>query len=164
MIARAHYGGRVKRRLFVRFVSRGAVANLAIGESGQLADGRAFKVVEAAQLADGRWEFLAMAPLAAVGAVEECGRGGFEQGRVRRADRATAQGVSATASAGPRAVAQPLRAWAPASALWRASARRAPARDDGLPPPRGANTLGGGDRRRGVAPALSVCPGKPLPE
>jgi folate-binding protein YgfZ len=68
VIARAHYRGRVKRRL-QRFVSRGAVAKLAVGESGQLADGRAFKVVEAARLADGRWEFLAVAPLVA-GAVE----------------------------------------------------------------------------------------------
>jgi hypothetical protein len=68
VIARAHYRGRVKRRL-QRFVSRGAVAKLAVGESGQLADGRAFKVVEAARLADGRWEFLAVAPLVA-GAAE----------------------------------------------------------------------------------------------
>jgi folate-binding protein YgfZ len=63
VIARAHYRGRVKRRL-QRFVSRGAL-RLAAGDSGQLADGRAFKVVEAVQLADGRCEFLAVAPLAA---------------------------------------------------------------------------------------------------
>ena len=62
VIARAHYRGRVKRRL-QRFMSRGP-AKLAIGESGQLADGRAFKVVEAVQLSDGRCEFLAVAPLA----------------------------------------------------------------------------------------------------
>jgi len=61
VIARAHYRGRVKRRL-QRFVSRGAL-RLAAGDSGQLADGRAFKVVEAVQLADGRCEFLAVAPL-----------------------------------------------------------------------------------------------------
>ena len=64
VIARAHYRGRVKRRL-QRFASRGAVAKLAVGESGQLADGRAFKVVEAVRLTDGRWEFLAVAPLVA---------------------------------------------------------------------------------------------------
>ncbi|MDB6042229.1 MAG: folate-binding protein [Gammaproteobacteria bacterium] len=62
VIARAHYRGRVKRRL-QRFVSRGAL-RLAPGDSSQLADGRAFKVVEAVQLADGRCEFLAVAPLA----------------------------------------------------------------------------------------------------
>jgi folate-binding protein YgfZ len=61
VIARAHYRGRVKRRL-QRFVSRGP-ANLTIGESGVLADGRAFKVVEAVQLADGRCAFLAVAPM-----------------------------------------------------------------------------------------------------
>jgi folate-binding protein YgfZ len=60
VIARAHYRGRVKRRL-QRFVSRGAAA-LAVGESGTLADGRAFKVVEAVSLTDGRCEFLAVAP------------------------------------------------------------------------------------------------------
>jgi hypothetical protein len=72
VIARAHYRGRVKRRL-QRFVSRGPVAKLAVGESGQLGDGRAFKVVEAVQLADGRCEFLAVAPLtvsATAGAAE----------------------------------------------------------------------------------------------
>jgi folate-binding protein YgfZ len=69
VIARAHYRGRVKRRL-QRFVSRGAVAKLAVGESGQLADGRAFKVVEAVRLGDGRCEFLAVAPLVAGGAAE----------------------------------------------------------------------------------------------
>ena len=63
VIARAHYRGRVKRRL-QRFVSRGAAA-LAVGESGTLADGRAFKVVEAVRLADGRCEFLAVAPFGA---------------------------------------------------------------------------------------------------
>ncbi len=61
VIARAHYRGRVKRRL-QRFMSRGP-ARLAVGDSGQLTDGRTFKVVEAAQLANGRCEFLAVAPL-----------------------------------------------------------------------------------------------------
>lgn len=62
VIARAHYRGRVKRRM-QRFVSR-APCRLAPGDSGQLADGRTFKVVLAAQLADGRCDFLAVAPLA----------------------------------------------------------------------------------------------------
>src|SRR5581483_7212704 len=57
VIARAHYRGRVKRRM-QRFFSRGAL-KLVPGESGQLADGRTFKVVDAVQLANGRCEFLA---------------------------------------------------------------------------------------------------------
>jgi folate-binding protein YgfZ len=61
VIARAHYRGRVKRRL-QRFVTRGAQA-LKPGDAGTLADGRAFKVVDAVQRADGRCEFLAVAPL-----------------------------------------------------------------------------------------------------
>ena len=67
VIARAHYRGRVKRRL-QRFTSRDA-CQLSPGDSGQLADGRAFKVVLAAQLADGRCDFLAVAPL--LGAVAD---------------------------------------------------------------------------------------------
>jgi tRNA-modifying protein YgfZ len=65
VIARAHYRGRVKRRM-QRFVSRGA-CHLAPGDSGQLADGRAFKVVLATQLADGRCDFLAVAPVGGPG-------------------------------------------------------------------------------------------------
>ena len=61
VIARAHYRGRVKRRL-QRFVT-GAPQTLTAGSSGTLADGRAFKVVDAVQLEDGRCEFLAVAPL-----------------------------------------------------------------------------------------------------
>jgi hypothetical protein len=61
VIARAHYRGRVKRRM-QRFVSREPV-RLTPGDSGQLADGRSFKVVLAAQLDDGRCDFLAVAPL-----------------------------------------------------------------------------------------------------
>ena len=61
VIARAHYRGRVKRRL-QRFRSRGRL-DLKAGDSGELGDGRAFTVVEAVRLADGRCEFLAVAPL-----------------------------------------------------------------------------------------------------
>ena len=61
VIARAHYRGRVKRRL-QRFRSRGPL-DLKPGDSGELGDGRAFTVVEAVRLADGRCEFLAVAPL-----------------------------------------------------------------------------------------------------
>ncbi|MBS0580995.1 MAG: folate-binding protein YgfZ [Proteobacteria bacterium] len=59
VIARAHYRGRVKRRL-QRFLSRGP-AQLAPGDSGTLADGRSVKVVDAVQHPDGRCEFLAVA-------------------------------------------------------------------------------------------------------
>jgi tRNA-modifying protein YgfZ len=68
VIARAHYRGRVKRRM-QRFLSR-EPARLAVGDSGQLADGRSFKVVEAAVLANGRCEFLAVAPMVASAANE----------------------------------------------------------------------------------------------
>lgn len=61
VIARAHYRGRIKRRL-QRFLSRDAV-RLAPGAAGMLGDGRAFKVVDAVARADGRCEFLAVAPL-----------------------------------------------------------------------------------------------------
>ena len=61
VIARAHYRGRVKRRL-QRFRSRSPL-DLRPGDTGELADGRAFKVVEAARLEDGRCDFLAVAPL-----------------------------------------------------------------------------------------------------
>jgi len=61
VIARAHYRGRVKRRL-QRFVTPAPRA-LKPGDAGTLADGRAFEVVDAVLLADGRCEFLAVAPL-----------------------------------------------------------------------------------------------------
>jgi folate-binding protein YgfZ len=61
VIARAHYRGRVKRRL-QRFMSR-APEPLKIGDSGILVDGRTFKVVDAARLANGRCEFLAVLAL-----------------------------------------------------------------------------------------------------
>jgi folate-binding protein YgfZ len=61
VIARAHYRGRVKRRM-QRFRSMEAV-ELAIGGTGTLRDGRSFRVVEAVALSDGRCEFLAVAPV-----------------------------------------------------------------------------------------------------
>jgi folate-binding protein YgfZ len=103
VIARAHYRGRVKRRL-QRFVSRGT-ATLAVGESGTLADGRAFKVVEAVSLTDGRCEFLAVAPRGAAagadatGTTAEAGTGSPVGG--------TSAGVGA--SAGSDAAAQATR-------------------------------------------------------
>jgi folate-binding protein YgfZ len=114
VIARAHYRGRVKRRL-QRFVSRGAVAKLAVGESGQLADGRAFKVVEAVRLGDGRCEFLAVAPLVA-GAGEGVGeaasngtaaQSGSSNGQGGSATAPTGAGRDAAAGGAPNAVAAP---------------------------------------------------------
>jgi tRNA-modifying protein YgfZ len=66
VIARAHYRGRVKRRM-QRFEAEGPLA-LAPGSTGRLADGRGFIVVEAAPREDGLTEFLAVAALAGVGA------------------------------------------------------------------------------------------------
>jgi tRNA-modifying protein YgfZ len=62
VIARAHYRGRVKRRM-QRFRSRARVT-LRAGERRALPDGRTLVVIEASELADGRAEFLAVAPLA----------------------------------------------------------------------------------------------------
>ncbi len=61
VIARAHYRGKVKRRM-QRFITRTA-AELAPGSTGKLADGRPFKVVDAVAREAGRCEFLAVAPL-----------------------------------------------------------------------------------------------------
>jgi folate-binding protein YgfZ len=61
VIARAHYRGRVKRRM-QRFVTRDPTC-LKPGDAGELADGRAFRVVDAVPRGDGRCEFLAVAPL-----------------------------------------------------------------------------------------------------
>jgi tRNA-modifying protein YgfZ len=66
VIARAHYRGRIKRRL-QRF-SSGAAPRLAAGDSGRLDDGRSFRVVEAVAQADGGCEFLAVAALPGAGA------------------------------------------------------------------------------------------------
>lgn len=63
IIARAHYRGRVKRRL-QRFRSL-EPTRLDCGAEGLLGDGRSFKVVESVQLPDGRCEFLAVASYAA---------------------------------------------------------------------------------------------------
>jgi folate-binding protein YgfZ len=65
VIARAHYRGKVKRRM-QRFQTTGP-SNLKPGDSGTLRDGRSFKVVDAAVLHDGRTEFLAVTTLSAAG-------------------------------------------------------------------------------------------------
>jgi folate-binding protein YgfZ len=58
IIARAHYRGKIKRRL-QRFLTA-AAARLNPGDDGELEDGHPFKVVDAAQRSDGRCEFLAV--------------------------------------------------------------------------------------------------------
>jgi len=63
VIARAHYRGKVKRRM-QRFRSA-SPASLHAGDAGVLNDGRSFKVIDAVSLEDGRSEFLAVAPLVA---------------------------------------------------------------------------------------------------
>jgi folate-binding protein YgfZ len=67
VIARAHYRGRVKRRLqrFRSLAPPTAAAALAPGAKGCLADGRAFTVIDAARADDGRVEFLAVTALPA---------------------------------------------------------------------------------------------------
>ncbi len=71
VVARAHYRGRVKRRL-QRFRTLAAPAlALQPGDACALSDGRTCRVVEVAALADGRIEFLAVAPLSAGAASDE---------------------------------------------------------------------------------------------
>jgi tRNA-modifying protein YgfZ len=66
IIARAHYRGKVKRRL-QRFLAAAPV-RLTPGDDGELEDGRSFKVVDAAQRTDGRCEFLAVTTIGAAAA------------------------------------------------------------------------------------------------
>jgi tRNA-modifying protein YgfZ len=63
VIARAHYRGRVKRRM-QRFKTH-ASQKLLPGSAGRLSDGRAFKVVDAVAAEDGSCEFLAVAAVSA---------------------------------------------------------------------------------------------------
>ena len=60
VIARAHYRGRVKRRM-QRFTTDGDLG-LPPGATLRLADGRSAQLVDSVLLADGRCEFLAVAP------------------------------------------------------------------------------------------------------
>jgi len=69
VIARAHYRGRVKRRM-QRFVSEQPL-HLVPGDSAVLGDGRSMRVVEAVQREDGRCEFLAVAALPGAAAEAE---------------------------------------------------------------------------------------------
>jgi folate-binding protein YgfZ len=72
IIARAHYRGKVKRRL-QRFRTP-VPAQLKPGDDGELGDGRSFKVVDAAQRTDGLCEFLAVTTLGHVDADPAGGR------------------------------------------------------------------------------------------
>jgi folate-binding protein YgfZ len=65
VIARAHYRGRVKRRM-QRFRTVAAAA-LEPNDTGQLKDGRSFRVVDAVTLPDGRAEFLAVTTITSQG-------------------------------------------------------------------------------------------------
>ncbi|MFO1427189.1 MAG: tRNA-modifying protein YgfZ [Steroidobacteraceae bacterium] len=60
VIARAHYRGRVKRRMQRLRTLAAQAQPLAPGARGRPGDGRAFEVVDAVQPADGRCEFLAV--------------------------------------------------------------------------------------------------------
>lgn len=64
IIARAHYRGRVKRRMqrFRTSLPWSGTA-LARGQEGRFADGRAFRIVDAIVAADGHCEFLAVTTL-----------------------------------------------------------------------------------------------------
>jgi hypothetical protein len=68
VIARAHFRGRVKRRM-QRFLTH-AATGLAAGDTGRLEDGRGFRVIEAVGTSDGGCEFLAVAALTAAAQAE----------------------------------------------------------------------------------------------
>src|SRR6202167_6283414 len=72
VIARAHYRGRIKRRM-QRFVSH-APLRLAAGDTGRLEGGRSYRVVAGVQRTDGLTEFLAVASLP--GAAQEADESG----------------------------------------------------------------------------------------
>ncbi len=63
IIARAHYRGRIKRRM-QRFLTESS-AELSRGQSVTLSDGRAAQIVDAIRRVDGQREFLAVTPRAA---------------------------------------------------------------------------------------------------
>jgi len=96
VIARAHYRGRVKRRM-QRFIAHGS-RMLHPGDAGELADGRPYKVVVAVPLAGGGCEFLAVAPL--IGVAPEAGN----------APAAGNAAATRPAAAAPARLASPLDA------------------------------------------------------
>jgi folate-binding protein YgfZ len=106
VIARAHYRGRVKRRM-QRFVSRGP-CQLSPGDSGQLADGRTFKVVLSAPLADGRCDFLAVTSIAGTDAATGAAVGARGTGAAASAGAAGTGGSAASGGAAAEAGASPV--------------------------------------------------------
>jgi tRNA-modifying protein YgfZ len=96
VIARAHYRGRVKRRM-QRFFSP-APLQLAAGDAARLADGRSVRIIEAQARAEGGVEFLAVTALAADGVSAEAA--GTEAGT----------DIEAAPPAGASAAAAPSRA------------------------------------------------------
>jgi hypothetical protein len=95
VIARAHYRGRIKRRM-QRFISAGPL-QLSRGGSGEFSAGGTFRVVDSVQHADDRCEFLAVTTLTAAGTGTESGAGDAAP------DTHETQGTSA-----PRVDASPL--------------------------------------------------------
>jgi folate-binding protein YgfZ len=84
VIARAHYRGRVKRRM-QRFET-GSSQPLTPGEVGQFEDARAFRVVDCVVRADGWREFLGVAPLpGAAHEAEDARTGGAARALAARA-------------------------------------------------------------------------------
>ena len=69
VVARAHYRGRVKRRLQRWHAAEGAAPGP--GDHVRSVDGRSLTVVRAAPGAEGGWDLLAVGPFAAVGAPED---------------------------------------------------------------------------------------------
>jgi hypothetical protein len=82
VIARAHYRGRVKRRM-QRFISAEPL-QLSRGESGEFSAGGTFRVVDSVRHADGRCEFLAVTALPGAAA---------DAGTDRAPDRSDAAGA-----------------------------------------------------------------------
>ena len=105
VIARAHYRGRVKRRL-QRFLTA-APAQLAPGEVRELPDGRSVKVVDAIQREDGRCEFLGVAGFAADEADVAATAAPADARRSPHRGAAAADALRTTALGKPRAAAPP---------------------------------------------------------
>jgi folate-binding protein YgfZ len=137
VIARAHYRGRVKRRM-QRFVSREA-CQLTAGESAQLADGRALKVVLAAQLPDGRCDFLAVAPL--VTSPAEPSTTDPAAAIAAGPANASPSGATAAATASPSSATTPAAA-SPSGATIPATASPSGATTPATASPSGATTVG----------------------
>jgi folate-binding protein YgfZ len=78
VIARAHYRGKVKRRM-QRFSTRAAL-NLAPASSWRLADGRRAQIVQSLPGTDAQVEFLAVAPIVSEGVASEEEAGVSEAG------------------------------------------------------------------------------------